>query len=102
MIEGLIGIVTSIVESLVTLMASFLEFIASFFVGAGETLAATDTLLLLFVFIFEMIFWLLLWVKELVVSLFKARRPKHVARPVIWRPKAKIKDINEDSETKNT
>jgi len=95
MIEGLIGIVTAVIESLVTLLTSLLEFVAGFFVGAGETLAATDMLLLLFVFIIEMIFWVLLWIKELTVSLLKIRKPRVVARPVLWRPKPKIKDINE-------
>jgi len=102
MIEGLIGIVTSIVESLVTLIASLLELVAGLFVGAGETLAATDTLLLLLVFLCEIIFWVILWIKELVVSLFKLRKPRLVARPVFWRPKPKLKELNENNKTKNT
>jgi hypothetical protein len=102
MIEGLIGIVTSIVESLVALLASLLELIAGLFVGAGETLAATDVILLLFVLLFEMFFWFILWIRELAVSLFKVRKPRPVAKPIFWRPKAKIKELDDNNKTKNT
>ena len=94
MIEGVVSIVTAIVESLITLAGSLIELIAGFFVGAGETLAATDTFLLLFVFIFEIIFWIILWIKELLVSLFKLRKPRPITKPVFWRPKPKVKVKN--------
>jgi hypothetical protein len=45
----------------------------------------------LVVFLFELLFWLILWIVELAVSLFKWRKPKIVKKPVLWRPNPKLK-----------
>jgi len=84
----LIGLVF---EAIFTLLAAIVEAIASFFIGAGETLAAVDLLAVIVVFIFELVFWCMLLIKELVLSLVKWRKPTMISKPVLWRPKAKQK-----------
>ncbi len=88
MIEGSFSLVGAIVDFFVSLFGMVIEFIGSFFVAAGETLAVSDVFLVLFVFLAE----ILLWLKELILSLFNWRKPYGIKKPVFWRPKPKLKD----------
>jgi hypothetical protein len=90
-LEGLFSIVAAIVEGFIALISVLVEFIAGFFVAAGETLTLIDLVAVLVVFLFELLFWLILWIVELAVSLFKWRKPKIVKKPVLWRPNPKLK-----------
>jgi hypothetical protein len=91
LIEGLISIISALVEAGIALISTLVEFIAGFFVAAGETLTLIDLFTLLFVVFFEILFWLFLWLVELVISLVKWRKPQRVKKPVLWRPKPKVK-----------
>ncbi len=91
LLEGLFSIVTAIAEAIFALISALAEFIAGFFVAAGETLTLIDLGALLVVLLFEVVLWFILWLVELTVSLFKWRKPKLVKRPVLWRPKPKVK-----------
>ena len=84
----MIGIVF---EAIFALFAAIVEAIASFFIGAGETLGAIDLLAVIVVFMFELVFWCMLLIKELVLSLVKWRKPTMISKPILWRPKAKQK-----------
>lgn len=91
MIEGLVTLITLILESCLSLITASLEFIASLFVGAGKTLTALDTITLLLLLITELFVWLLLGIKEFLLSIFTLRKPRPVSKPVFWRPKSKPK-----------
>ncbi|MGJ8694668.1 MAG: hypothetical protein ACSHW0_19595 [Thalassotalea sp.] len=91
MLEGLFSIVTAIAEAIFAVISALVEFIAGFFVAAGETLTVIDLVALLVVLLFEAILWFILWLVELTVSLFKWRKPRLVQKPVLWRPKPKPK-----------
>jgi len=91
LLEGLFSIVAAIAEAIFALISVFVEFIAGFFVAAGETLTLIDLGALLFVLLFEVILWFTLWIVELTISLFKWRKPQLVKKPVLWRPKPKPK-----------
>lgn len=93
MLEGLLSIVAAILEGFIALISVLIEFVAGFFVAAGETLSLIDLVAVLLVFLFELIFWVILWIAELAVSLCKRRKPKIVTKPVLWRPKPKLKKI---------
>jgi len=91
LLEGLFSIVTAIAEAIFALVSALAQFIAGFFVAAGETLSLIDLGALLIVLFFEIIFWFILWLVELTISLFKWRKPRLVKKPVLWRPKPKPK-----------
>jgi len=91
MIEGLISLVVAIVEAVVSLLIAVVEFVAGFFVASGETLTLIDLAAVLVVAFFEFLLWFVLWVRELIVSLFKWRKPHPIKKPIIWRPKPKLK-----------
>ncbi|WP_299009744.1 hypothetical protein [uncultured Shewanella sp.] len=67
MLEGLFSIVTAIAEAIF---------------AAGETLTFIDLSALLVVLLFEVMLWFILWLLELVLSLFKWRKPRLVKKPV--------------------
>ncbi len=91
MIDGIVSLVSALVEFVVSLFIGLIEFVAGFFVAAGETLTALDLFLLLFVVLAELIFWSLLWFREFLFSLFGWRKPKLISKPTFWRPTPKIK-----------
>ena len=91
LLEGLFSIVIAIAEAFLALISALAEFIAGFFVAAGETLTFIDLGALLVVLFFEVVLWFILWVVELTVSLFKWRKPQLVKKPILWRPKPKAK-----------
>lgn len=91
MIEGLISLVVAIVEAVISLLLAVVEFVAGFFVAAGETLTVMDLTTVLVVAFFEFLLWFVLWVIELIVSLFKWCKPRIIEKPVLWRPKPKLK-----------
>ena len=97
MLEGLFSIVTAIAEAVFALISALAEFIAGFFVAAGETLSLIDLGAVLVVLFFEIILWFILWLVELTISLFKWRKPQFIKKPVLWRPKPKVK-VNKNSE----
>ncbi|WP_299495251.1 hypothetical protein [uncultured Shewanella sp.] len=91
MLEGLFSIVIAIAEAIFAVISVLAELIAGFFVAAGETLTFIDLGALLVVLLFEVMLWFILWLLELTVSLFKWRKPHLVKKPVLWRPKPKLK-----------
>ncbi|WOH36427.1 hypothetical protein RI844_13725 [Thalassotalea fonticola] len=91
------SIVTAIAEAVFALISAFVEFIAGFFVAAGETLSLIDLGALLVVLFLEVILWFILWLVELAISLIKWRKPQFIKKPVLWRPKPKLKN-NKNSE----
>lgn len=61
--------------------------LAGLFVAGGEALGAGEALLLLALLIVEVVYWLLLCLLELIVALLLWRKPRKVAKPIIWRRK---------------
>jgi len=92
-IEALFSIVSAIVEWVISLLGIVFEFIAGFFVTAGETLSVIDLFVVLLLVLLELVLWFILWGVELVVSLFRWRKPNKINKPKLWRPKAKLKKI---------
>lgn len=68
-------------------IAAIVEAIISLFVAGGEALVAGEILLLIFSFLLELVFWLILFAGELLSALFHWRKPRAVRKPVIWRPR---------------
>lgn len=101
MIEALISIITAIVEAVIGMLTALVEIIASLFVGAGETLGAIDLFSLLLVLLLELILWFILYLKELLLSLFRWRKPNKVSKPILWRPKAKPKKLKSKDDVEN-
>ena len=91
MLEGLFSLVAAVAEAIFALISVLTEFVAGFFVAAGETLTLIDLGALLVVLFFEVLVWFTLWLVELIISLFKWRKPQAVQKPVFWRPKPKPK-----------
>lgn len=96
MIEALFGIVTAIVEIVVSVVTATIEFIASFFIVGGEALTATEAIIVFFAFIAEILFWGILWLWELVMALFQRRKPKRVPRPKLYTRKSERKNRHEE------
>ena len=101
MIEGLISLVMAIVEAVIGLLSALVEVIASLFVGAGETLGGIDLMALLLVLLLELVIWFALYLKELLVSLVRWKKPGKVSKPILWRPKAKPKKKKSSDDIKN-
>lgn len=89
--EVIFSIFITIVEATITACIAVLDFLASFFVASGQTLSAVDLVVVILVVFVELVCWLCLWLKELLKALFVWRKPTYVAKPVIWRPKPKLK-----------
>lgn len=86
----------SAINAAVSFVAGIFEFFIGFFIGATHTISFVDLLGLLFVFMCECVFWLILWCFELIVSLCKFRKPKRVKKPIFWRPTLKPKKLHND------
>lgn len=97
MLEGLISLLIAVVEAVISFFAFIIEAIASLFMVAGETLTAGEALLIFFLLIFEVLYWAILWLLEIIKSLIQWRKPKAVPKPIFWRPK-KVNKI--ESNTK--
>lgn len=93
MLDGIVSLVSAVVEFIVSLVVGLIDFVAGFFVAAGETLTALDLFLVLFVVLAELMIWSLLWIKEFSLSLFGWRKPRHISKPTFWRPTPKIKKL---------
>ena len=100
MIEVLFGIVSAILKAIVTVISALIEIIGVFFSTGAETLTAAEALIVFFAFLAELIFWLLLWLWELILSLFQWRKPKKVFKPILYKRKSKQQkgNGNNDSE----
>ncbi|OUR65566.1 hypothetical protein A9Q79_00800 [Methylophaga sp. 42_25_T18] len=83
MIEGIFSIVIALVEIVVTIITTVIELIVGLFTTAGEALSIGEALILFFVFLAEVVWWGILWVVELVASLFNWRKPNVIPRPVL-------------------
>lgn len=92
MIEVLFSLVIMIVEAAIAVCTFIIELVSGAFVAVGSTIGVFDVFLLVFVLLAELIVWLLLWFKQLLLSAIKLERPAVVPRPVFWRPKAKPKN----------
>ena len=90
-----------IVEAVIGMLSALVEIIASLFVGAGETLGALDLFGLLLMLLLELLLWFMLYIKELLVSLFRWRKPSKISKPILWRPKAKPKKIKRKDYVEN-
>ena len=62
-----------------------------------EVLTAWEVFGVLVVLFVEFIFWVILFVIELVASLFKWRKPRKVVKPVLWRPKKLKNKLESDT-----
>ena len=91
MIEILFGIV----EAIVSFFIACIESIASLFTVGGEALGAGEAILLMMVLLVEVIYWLVLWIVELVTALIYWRKPKKIGKPKIWRPKKRKSESKE-------
>ena len=96
MLESFFSMLVSMVQAMIAIMSTTIEFMAGFFVAAGETLGFFELMILLMIFCLEIIFWLVLWIVELIIALFTWRKPERIKRPVIWRPKPKVKSSKGD------
>ena len=95
-IEALFGIVTVMVELFVSVISAIVELIAGFFAVSGEALTASEAIIVLFAFIAEIIFWGVLWLRELILALFQWRKPEKVHRPKLYTKKSERKNKNEE------
>jgi hypothetical protein len=91
----------AIVEAIIGMLSAGVELIAGLFVGAGETLGVIDLFGLLLALLLEMVLWLILYIKELLVSLFRWKKPSKVSKPILWRPKARPKQKKKVEEAEN-
>ena len=98
MIEALFGIVTAIVEAIVTVISALIEFIAGFFTIGAETLTAGEAVIVFLAFVAELVFWLLLWLWELILALFQWRKPKKVPKPILYKRKSKQQKGNSEND----
>lgn len=69
------------------LIAAMVEAIVSLFMSGGEALGVGEILLLVFSFLLELVFWLILFAGELLAALFHWRKLRRIRKPVIWRPR---------------
>jgi len=90
-------IIAGIVEGLISLVLGLIELIVGLFVEGAASLGAGEAIGLLIVLLIELIFWLIVFISELFISLIKWRRPKKIAKPIIWRPK-KLNTENKSNE----
>ena len=81
MIEGIFAIFAAIIEAVVSIAAVFIEFVASLFLAAGETMSAAEAIGVVVAFVVEFIYWVILVVVELVLALFAWRKPRKVKKP---------------------
>jgi len=88
----MIELIAGIVEIVIAICSVIIEAIAGLFMAGGEALGAGEALAVLGVLIIEFIVWGVLWLYELAKSLLKWCKPKHVSKPVFWRPKKKLKE----------
>ena len=84
------------VELVVSVISVVIESIAGFFAASGEALTASEAIIILFAFIAEIIFWGVLWLRELILALFQWRKPKKVHRPKVYTKKSERKNKNEE------
>jgi len=91
MIEAVFSIFLIVIDAIIAAITFLVEFIAGFFVAAGQTLTALDLFLILFVFLAEIAVWLLLSLYHLMKAIVKFQKPTLVQKPVFWRPKPKDK-----------
>ena len=89
MIEAVVSLFMIVLDALAAAMTFIVEFIAGFFVAAGQTLSALDLFLILFIFLAEIAVWLLLTLYYLITAMVKFQKPVLVRKPVFWRPKPK-------------
>jgi len=81
-----------IFEGIVAIIAGVIELIAGFFTAGAEAMSAGEAIIVLFLFIIELIIWVFLILRELLISLIKRRKPRKVKKPIIWRKKRIQKD----------
>ncbi|MDO8345283.1 MAG: hypothetical protein Q7T48_18930 [Cellvibrio sp.] len=84
-------IIAAIVEAIIAIISAIIEAIVGIFVAGAEVLSIWEAAALLLALLIEMILWVVLIFIELIIALFKWRRPKKVMKPVIWRP-SKLKE----------
>ena len=84
------------VELVASAISAIIELIAGFFAVSGEVLTASEAIIVLLAFIAEIIFWGVLWLRELILALFQRRKPKKVHRPKLYTQKSERKNKNEE------
>lgn len=98
MINILFDLIGTLIKLVVTVTIAVVEFIISLFSVTGEALSIGEALLILLALIAEMIFWAILWVWELLSALFCWRKPKKVAKPILYKRKRKKAKKGEERE----
>lgn len=91
MIEAIVSLVTAVVEAVVAVVSALVELVVGAVSVGGESLTFGELIVLLLAIILEWILWMLLLIKELVVALFKWRKPRKVARPLIYKREERLK-----------
>ena len=91
----MLELLAAIVEAIVALVTALIEAIASLFTASASSLGLGELLLLALVALLELAWWAVLGIASLVVALVRWRRPRRVARPVFWRPKAPVSPSSE-------
>ncbi len=99
LIEGIFSIIVAIFEAVISLIGALIEAVAGLFAAGGEALSAGEAIGTFLALIMEVIFWGVLWLIELVISLFTWRKPKKVKKPVIWRSKKSSKNEGSDGQS---
>jgi len=91
-------VIAAVFESVLSVIAKLLGAFISLFVEGTASLGLLDLLLLLLVLSLELLFWIALYLIELLRSIFSLRLPKRIEKPVLWRPKRLEQDtvVNED------
>ena len=96
MIEVLFLIVKSIVDIVVAIVTTTIEFIAGLFITGAETLTTGEAIFIFFAVIAEVIFWAILWLWELVKALFQRRKPTKIYKPKLYARKSQRANKSEE------
>lgn len=91
-------IIAAIVEAIIAIISAIIEAIVGIFVTGAEALSIWEAVALLVVLLIELILWVALIFIELIIALFKWRRPKKVMKPVIWRPSKLNEKATDDAK----
>tara|TARA_R110001599_G_scaffold297218_2_gene501488 strand:+ start:1111 stop:1404 length:294 start_codon:yes stop_codon:yes gene_type:complete len=97
----MIELIAGIIEAIVGIFTSIIEAIASLFVSEGIALGAGEAIAIFFLIFVELFMWAVLWIVELLASLFLWRRPKRILKPVLWRPAKLKKAVSGSSNESN-
>jgi hypothetical protein len=91
-------IIGAIIEAIVAAIAGLIEALVSLLAGSAEALSFGEALAALAALTLELLVWFVLWLVGLIGALVHWRKPVPVARPRIWRRKAKAEAPNSEPD----